>query len=81
MRRKRKRRNTLDNVLIILAFFLFLFITASVIIYTVKDWQYDTLITMVLSGGGAEALAAAFIQVAKYKHKDKEGDFDDGMVN
>lgn len=64
-----KKLNTIDKVLIILASFLFLFITATVVIYTVKDWQYDTLITMVLSGGGAEALATAIIQVAKYKHK------------
>lgn len=64
-----KKINTIDKVLIILASFLFLFITATVVIYTIKDWQYDTLITMVLSGGGAEALATAFIQVSKYKHK------------
>lgn len=69
---KKQKMNTLDKVLIILALFLFVFITATVVIYTVKDWQYDTLITMVLSGGGIEALAAAIIQIAKYKHKDKE---------
>ena len=69
-----KKLNTLDKVLIILASFLFAFIVATVIIYTVKDWQYDTLITMVLGGGGAEVLASAIIQVAKYKHKDKGED-------
>ena len=73
-----KKLNTLDKVLIILASFLFVFIVATVIIYTIKDWQYDTLITMVLSGGGAEALATAIIQVAKYKHKDK-GEENDGV--
>lgn len=71
---KKQKMNTLDKVLIILALFLFVFITATVVIYTVKDWQYDTLITMVLSGGGIEALAAAIIQIAKYKHKDKEAE-------
>lgn len=65
----KKRINTLDKVLIIMASFLFLFITATVIIYTIRDWQYDTLITCVMSGGGVEALAAAVIQIAKYKHK------------
>ena len=70
-----KKLNTIDKVLIILASFLFVFVVSTVIIYTIKDWQYDTLITMVLSGGGAEALATAFIQIAKYKHKDK-GDED-----
>lgn len=73
-----KKLNTLDKVLIILASFLFIFIVATVVIYTIKDWQYDTLITMVLSGGGAEALATAIIQVAKYKHKDK-GEENDGV--
>ena len=61
--------NTLDKVLIILALFLFVFISSTVVIYTIKDWQYDTLITCVLGAGGIEAIAGAFIQIAKYKHK------------
>lgn len=73
-----KKMNTLDKVLIILASFLFVFVVSTVVIYTIKDWQYDTLITMVLSGGGVEALATAIIQVAKYKHKDK-GEENDGI--
>ena len=73
-----KKLNTIDKVLIILASFLFIFVVSTVIIYTIKDWQYDTLITMVLSGGGAEAIATAIIQVAKYKHKDK-GEEDNGI--
>lgn len=64
-----KKLNTLDKVLIILASFLFLFIVSTIVIYTIKEWQYDTLITMVLGGSGAEVFAAAIIQVAKYKHK------------
>ena len=61
--------NTLDKVLIILALFLFVFISSTVVIYTIKDWQYDTLITCVLGAGGIEAIAGAFIQIAKYKHR------------
>ena len=75
----KKKINTLDKVLIILASFLFLFITSTVVIYTVKGWQYDTLITCVMGGGGAEVLATAIIQIAKYKHKDKE--VEDGSEN
>jgi len=63
-----KKYNTLDKVLIILALFLFVFIVSTVVIYTVKGWQYDTLITCVLGAGGVESIAGAFIQVAKYKH-------------
>ena len=69
MKKPTKRLNTLDKVLIILASFLFAFIVATVVIYTVNGWQYDTLITMVLGGSGAEVFASAIIQVAKYKHK------------
>lgn len=76
---KKSKLNTLDKVLIILALFLFVFIVSTVIIYTVKDWQYDTLITCVMGGGGAEVIATAVIQVAKYKHKDK-GESDDELV-
>lgn len=71
-----KKLNTIDKVLIILASFLFAFIVATMIIYTIKDWQFDTLITCVLGAGGVESVAGAFIQIAKYKHKDK-GDEDE----
>lgn len=65
----KKRLSNLDKVLIALAIFLFAFVVSSMIIYTHKGWQYDTLITMVLSGGGIEAIATAIIQIAKYKLK------------
>lgn len=68
----KKKINTLDKVLIILASFLFVFIISTVVIYTIKDWQYDTLITCVLGGGGIEVIASAVIQISKYKHKDKQ---------
>lgn len=64
-----KKLNTLDKVLIILASFLFVFIVATMVIYTVNGWQFDTLITCVLGAGGIETIAGAFIQIAKYKHK------------
>ena len=73
-----KKLNTIDKVLIILASFLFVFIVSTVVIYTVKDWQYDALITMVLGRSGVEVFASAIIQVAKYKHKDK-GEEEDGV--
>lgn len=69
--------NTLDKVLICLAAFLFVFILSTVIIYTVKDWQYDTLITMVLGGSGVEVFASAIIQIAKYKHGKKGSEVDE----
>lgn len=72
-----KKLNTLDKVLIILASFLFIFIVSTVIIYTIKNWQYDTLITAVLSGCGVETIATAIIQIAKYKHKEA----DNGVVD
>lgn len=62
----KKRLNTLDKVLIILASFLFAFITTSIVIYTYKGWQYDTLITCVLGAGGVESIAGAAIQITKY---------------
>lgn len=75
-----KKKNTLDKVLIILALFLFVFVVATVIIYVIKGWQYDVLISCVLGGGGIEAIAAAFIQISKYKHKEKDGGADNGTM-
>lgn len=69
-----KKLNTLDKVLLGVALFLFVFIVTTVVIYTVNGWQYDTLITCVMGGGGIEVIASAVIQVAKYKHKDKGDD-------
>lgn len=66
-----KKLNKLDKVLIVLASFLFVFVVATVVIYTINGWQYDTLITCVLGAGGIESVAGAFIQIAKYKHKNE----------
>lgn len=76
-KKTKKEVKTLDKVLIVLAFFLFSFITATVIIYTVKDWQFDTLITMVLGGSGVELVSTALISISKIR----KGDSDDVGVN
>lgn len=65
-----KKLKTLDKVLVILGMFLFTFITITVVIYTIKDWPYDTLITMVLGGSGIEVISTAIIQIGKYKRGD-----------
>lgn len=62
-----KNKKTLDRVLIILALFLFAFVVATMVIYTINGWQFDTLITMVLSGGGLEVLATAIITITKLR--------------
>ena len=72
-----KKFNTLDKVLIGLASFLFVFIVATLIIYTLNGWQFDTLITCVLGSGGIEVIASAFIQIAKYKHKKDESEVEE----
>lgn len=76
----KKKFNNLDKTLIGLASFLFAFIVTTMIVYIVKGWQYDILISCVLGAGGIEAIAGAFIQISKYKHKDKEDKPDDGVV-
>lgn len=63
----KKEVKTLDRVLIILSIFLFCFTVSTMIIYTVNGWQFDTLITMVLSGGGVECLATALITIFKQR--------------
>lgn len=73
---------TLDKVLIIVGSFIGAFIIATVIIYTVKDWQYDTLIPCVVGGGVLEAINTMIITISKIKRQGQnndagDSDFDD----
>lgn len=74
---KKEKLSKLDKVLYAVALFLFVFIVSTVVIYTVNGWQYDALITCVLGAGGVEAIAGAFIQIAKYKHKSNESEVEE----
>lgn len=66
---------TLDKVLIIVGSFLAAFIIATVIIYTVKGWQYDVLIPCVVGSGILETVNTMIITVNKIKRgKDDDGD-------
>lgn len=78
---KKEKLNNIDKALIAVGIYLILFATASMIIYTVKGWNFDILITATLSGGGLEAIIGGFIQYGKYKYKDKENNNDTGNDN
>lgn len=67
---------TLDRVLIIVGSFIAAFIIATVVIYTVKDWPYDTLIPCVVGGGVLEAVNTMIITVNKIRGG-KDADIDD----
>ncbi len=75
-----KKLNNIDKALIAVGIYLILFATASMIIFTVKGWNFDILITATLSGGGLEAIIGGFIQYGKYKYR-KETDNDTGNDN
>jgi hypothetical protein len=60
-------KKTLDKVLIIVGSFIAAFIIATVIIYTIKDWPYDTLIPCVVGGGVLEAINTMIITVSKIR--------------
>lgn len=64
----RPKMKTLDKVLIIIGVFLAVFIIATVVIYTIKDWPYDTLIPCVVGGSVLEAINTMLITVSKIKH-------------
>ena len=65
-KKKKEKLNGLSKGLLLVAAFTFCFVIATMIIYTIKDWQFDTLITCVLSGAGADAVISGFIQISKY---------------
>ncbi len=62
----KKKMNNLDKVLIVLSVAIFSFVVATMIIYTVKGWQFDTLIQCFLGAGGLESFITGGIQIAKY---------------
>ena len=64
-----KDKRTLDIILIIVGAFVAAFIIATVVIYTVKGWQYDVLIPCVVGGGVFEAVNTMIITVNKIRHK------------
>lgn len=66
---KKQKMKTLDKVLIIVGIFLAAFIIATVVIYTYKGWQYDTLIPCVVGSGLLETVNTMIITVNKIKHK------------
>ncbi len=72
----KKELNKIDKILIIASCLAVSFAIATMIIYTIKDWQFDTLITCFLGlFGGIEPIATAGIQIAKYfKNREKEED-------
>jgi uncharacterized membrane protein YeaQ/YmgE (transglycosylase-associated protein family) len=64
-----KDKRTLDIILIIVGAFVAAFIIATVVIYTVKGWQYDVLIPCVVGGCVFEAVNTMIITVNKIRHK------------
>lgn len=62
-----KKSKTLDKVLIIVGVFLAAFIIATVVIYTMNGWQYDTLISCVLGCGILETVNTMIITVSKIR--------------
>ena len=77
-RRPRKKLNTLDKILIVLSVAVFSFVVATMIIYTVKDWQFDTLIQCFLGVGGLESFIMGGIQIAKYYKRKGDDNNDTG---
>ena len=65
---------TLDKILLIVGSFIALFVIATVIIYTVNGWQYDTLIPCVVCSGILETVNTMLITVNKIKHGKGEND-------
>ena len=73
-----KKWNTLDRILLIVEIQILAFTATTIIIYTIKDWQFDTLIASFLGlFGGIEPIITGIIQIAKYKHKE----IDDGRTD
>ena len=77
-----KKWNTLDRILLIVEIQILAFTATTIIIYTIKDWQFDTLIASFLGlFGGIEPIITGIIQIAKYKHKRKDKEDTDETGN
>ena len=68
-----KKMNTIDKYLLIVEIQILAFTVTTIIIYTIKEWQFDTLITYFLGlFGGIEPIVAGAIQITKYIRSKKE---------
>lgn len=69
-----KKMNTIDKYLLIVEIQILAFTATTITIYTIKEWQFDTLITCFLGlFGGIEPTVAGAIQITKYIRRKKEG--------
>lgn len=64
-RKAKKKRKTLDVVLLCLGIFTLSFVVTMIVIFCVIGSVPDTLIQMVLGAGGVETLATTAITVSK----------------
>lgn len=67
-------KRTSDIILVILAIFIFLFITVMVVTFWVKGDVPDTLIQYTLGAGGIECLLLAGIKISKVLKGGKDDD-------
>lgn len=67
----------LDIVLIILSVFLFLFITANLVIFCIYGAIPDTLVSCVLGASGVELVMTAAIKIFQRKDNGKENPLQD----
>lgn len=67
VKRRKKKVNTLDKVLILLGAFLVLFIIAMIVLFCLFQSVPDTLIVAVLGSGSTEAVLCCIITCIKKK--------------
>ena len=71
------KKKTSNKILVILAAFIFLFITVMVVTFWVKGDVPDTLIQYTLGAGGVEVLMLAGIKISKVMKGEKPDDDSD----